>query len=58
MISEYGMALWKDVKPALLSDHVTDEDRDRMMLTSTLAGMAITHAGTTLPHGLSYFLTY
>lgn len=41
MISEYGMALWKDVKPALLSDHVTDEDRDRMMLTSTLAGMAI-----------------
>ena len=58
MISEYGMALWKDVKPALLSDHVTAEDRDRMMLTSTLAGMAITHAGTTLPHGLSYFLTY
>lgn len=36
MISEYGMALWKDVKPALLSDHVTDEDRDRMMLTPHL----------------------
>lgn len=58
MICEYGLSLWKDVKPALLSDTVTDGDRDRMMLTSTLAGMAITHAGTTLPHGLSYFLTY
>ena len=58
MLSEYGMNLWKDVKSALLINNISNKDRDLMMLTSTLAGMAITHAGTTLPHGLSYFLTY
>jgi alcohol dehydrogenase class IV len=28
------------------------------MLASCLAGMAITHTGTSIPHGLSYYLTY
>ena len=29
-----------------------------MMYASTLAGMCIAHAGTSLPHGLSYPITY
>jgi alcohol dehydrogenase len=28
------------------------------MMASTVAGMAISHTGTSLPHGLSYYLTY
>ena len=44
-------------------DHVigaerTVEDCDRLLLASTIAGMAITHTGTALPHGLSDHLTY
>ncbi len=35
-----------------------DDDFYNMMLASTLAGMAIAHTGTTLPHGLSYPMTY
>jgi alcohol dehydrogenase len=31
---------------------------DRLMTISTIAGMAISHTGTSLPHGMSYFVTY
>lgn len=31
---------------------------EKLSLASTLAGMAISHTGTSLPHGLSYSLTY
>lgn len=58
MICEYGLNLWNEIRPALESGEITSENRDKMMLASTLAGMAITHTGTALPHGLSYFVTY
>ena len=35
-----------------------EEDYENMMLASSLAGMAIAHTGTSLPHGMSYYLTY
>ena len=34
------------------------EDYDKLMFASSLAGMAISHTGTSLPHGMSYYLTY
>ncbi len=58
MVCEYGLGLWKDVKSCLLSGNYTEEDYDRLILTSTVAGMAIAQNGTTVPHGLSYYLTY
>lgn len=33
-------------------------DLERMLLASTYGGMAIAHTGTSLPHALSYTLTY
>lgn len=42
----------------LIGAERTVEDCDRLLLASTIAGMAITHTGTALPHGLSYYLTY
>lgn len=58
MLCEYGMGIWSSVKNVLIGAEITVEECDRLMLASTIAGMAITHTGTALPHGLSYYLTY
>lgn len=58
MFCEYGMKLWGDAGSILRQKEVAAEDGDTLLLASTLAGMAIAHTGTALPHGLSYYLTY
>ncbi len=58
MMCEYGMGVWSSAKNVLIGAGVTAEECDRLLFASTLAGMAITHTGTSLPHGLSYYLTY
>ena len=59
LFPEYGLKLWAKNKEALLSDQPLDENQyELLMLTSTIAGMAIAHTGTGLPHGMSYDLTY
>ena len=42
----------------LSGTEASGEDYDRLMFASSLAGMAISQTGTSLPHGLSYYLTY
>jgi alcohol dehydrogenase len=58
MLCEYGMGIWRSAKSVLIGADITAEECDTLLLASTLAGMAITHTGTSLPHGLSYYLTY
>lgn len=59
MMTEYGLRIWGSFKEDLLSsDHFQDSTLQAMMMASTVAGMAITHTGTSLPHGMSYYLTY
>lgn len=68
MFSEYGLSLWKTVVPALakIADHpdvspaqlLSPEDFETLMLASTVAGMAIAQTTTSLPHALSYEITY
>lgn len=58
MLCEYGMGLWSGAKNVLIGAGITLEECDRLLCASTIAGMAITHTGTSLPHGLSYYLTY
>ncbi len=58
MLCEYGMSIWSSAKNVLIGADITVEECDRLMCASTLAGMAISHTGTALPHGLSYYLTY
>ena len=57
-----GLEWWKESLPALLElpnrEELTEERKRALMLASMYAGMAIAHTGTTLPHGLSYSLTY
>lgn len=68
MFSEYGLSLWKTIVPALtkIADHpdsapaelLSNEDFETLMLASTVAGMAIAQTTTSLPHALSYEITY
>ena len=58
MYPEYGLKLWGELKDALLSDTPVDESLyEKLMLTSTIAGMSIAHTSTSVPHGMSYDLT-
>lgn len=56
--SREGLFVWAKFKDALKQDSVSDEDYEHMMQASMIAGMAISHTSTSLPHGLSYPITY
>ncbi len=67
MYSEKGLRLFAKVKDDLLQcrrfggepkQTLSDEAFDMLMQMSATAGMAITHTSTSLPHGLSYAVTY
>ncbi len=58
MLCEYGMGVWSSAKNVLIGASRTPEECDTLLFASTLAGMAISHTGTSLPHGLSYYFTY
>ena len=60
MCAVKGLEVWSRSK-AFLSDssaEATAETYANLLRTSTFAGMAIAQTGTSLPHGLSYGLTY
>ena len=58
MCTEYGMGLWAKGKERLLTGHFIKEDYEHFLAASSIAGMAISHTGTSLPHAMSYYLTY
>lgn len=58
MMVEKGLRLWARGKDVILSaEEPTKQDYEAMMQASTIAGMAISMTGTSLPHGLSYPVT-
>lgn len=59
MFVREGLNAWKQSKDILLgARQIEDKDFQNLMHASTLAGMSIAHTGTSLPHGLSYAVTY
>ena len=56
--SRQGLAVWSVFRDRLLADTLTQEDYTHMLHASMVAGLSITHTGTSLPHGLSYPVTY
>lgn len=63
MLCEYALKLFSTIKDTLLleskgTSSAAPEFFERLMTISTIAGMAISHTGTSLPHGMSYFITY
>lgn len=54
-----GLCEWAACRPYLDgSDELNIYAAQRLMNASTLAGMSIAQTGTTIPHSLSYLLTY
>ncbi|MDD6038454.1 MAG: iron-containing alcohol dehydrogenase family protein [bacterium] len=58
MYARRGLLIWGQVKDALLNDRLSGEEYAKLSEACALGGMAITHTGTSLPHGLSYGITY
>jgi len=61
---ESGLCLWKELKERLLLGHepdgkpFSDETYEKLMMQSYYAGVAIAFGGTSMPHSMSYHLTY
>ena len=54
-----GLQIWKRSKDILSGDREpSDDDLANLMRASTFAGIAIAQTGTSIPHALSYILTY
>ena len=59
MSARAGLMTWAKIKDVLTGEkEPDDEDRVLLMRASTFAGMSIAGSGTSLPHALSYILTY
>ena len=61
MCAEAGLKTWRENRKTLLDleqGGLTTETGGKLMRASALAGMAIAQTGTSLPHALSYPLTY
>ncbi len=56
--SEKGLRIYGEVKDALLKYEITDDIYDKLLDMAMIAGIAITHTATSIPHGLSYAITY
>lgn len=53
-----GMQKWAKVKHVVAGERADADDFENLLVASSYAGMAITHTSTSLPHALSYYLTY
>lgn len=54
-----GLTLWEKTKKYLLDEMSIDRDIcNYLMMSSTYAGICISHTGTSIPHRLSYRVTY
>lgn len=58
MLCQYAMEVWGSATGMLYGMEPEEGDYDRLLFASSLAGMAISHTSTSLPHALSYYLTY
>ncbi|MEE1227821.1 MAG: iron-containing alcohol dehydrogenase family protein [Lachnospiraceae bacterium] len=58
MFSSYGLRLYPDIRPYIEGKkEMDDQAREKMIMISTIGGMAIAQTGTSLPHALSYAIT-
>ena len=59
MLTDTGLRMWASVKDCLTGNRKCDDnDHSLLMRSSAIAGMSIAQCGTSIPHSLSYILTY
>ena len=57
-MAEVGLGIFAQCIPAIKALKFDFETREKLMLMSTIAGMVIAQAGTSLPHAAGYMPTY
>ena len=57
-LAEKGLKLFGECLNMIKEKDFTSAVRKKLMIASTMAGMVIAQAGTSLPHGMGYALTY
>ena len=55
---EKALSIFGKAIPSLIKGEFSNDDRENLMMASTIAGMVIAQTGTSLPHGMGYALTY
>lgn len=58
MYAEKGLELFGKCLNGLITNNINYEVREKLMLSSNIAGILISQAGTSIPHGMGYSLTY
>ena len=58
LMAEDGMRIFAECIPAIRELKFTPEIREKLILMSTIAGIVIAQAGTSLPHACGYMPTY
>ena len=58
MLCEKGLSMWQGIYESLKKNERTYDEYENLLLAASYSGMAISHTSTTLPHGMSYSLTY
>ena len=58
MLVEDALKLYSECLPNIKSKNFDIETREKLLLSSTMAGMAISNCDTSLPHGMGYMPTY
>lgn len=58
MLCDSAFQIWGSIRDVLLDQEPMEDEFEKLMTASTMAGMAIAHTGTSLPHGISYYFTY
>ena len=58
ILCEKGLKEFKKCKEALIEGQFNMDIRERLLIISTIAGMAISQSQTSLPHAMGYYLTY
>lgn len=57
-LAEKAIKLWGECIGELVDGEISYEVREKLMISSTMAGIVIAQTGTSLPHGMGYPLTY
>lgn len=57
-LAEKGLEYFGQCLESLEKNTIDFDTREKLVITSTIAGMVISQSGTSLPHGMGYSLTY
>lgn len=58
IVTDHSKRIWGEALDGLLKGSLSKDDRNNLMIASTLAGVIISKNGTSIPHKMGYALIY